>query len=297
MRVLLLGGSGILGTAMRATAPALPAGSSSGSPSSAQAAGATLLAPSHAELDVTDAAAVDRVVGQQRPDWILNCTAYTAVDAAESHEADAMRLNADAPAFLGAAAKRVGARVLHVSTDYVFGGVGTRPWREDDPVAPLSVYGRTKLEGERRLQASGAEAVIVRTAWLYGTVGKSFPRTMWDRARQGLASRVVADQHGAPTNAQDLAQWCWALVAREARGVVHASNAGACTWADVAERVYAAAGKPGLVTRVSSDEYPVPAPRPRYSVLDGARLESLVGAPRRSWEVALDEFLATLAKN
>jgi len=280
MKVLLLGGTGILGTALRATSPQ----------------GVAVSAPGHAGLDVTDASAVEAAVAASRPTWILNAAAYTAVDAAESHEAEAMRLNADAPAHLGAAARRHGARVLHVSTDYVFGGVGTRPWREDDPVAPLSVYGRSKLEGERRLQASGAEAVIVRTAWLYGDSGKSFPRTMWERATQGLASRVVADQHGAPTNARDLARWCWALVARDARGVVHASNAGQCTWADVAERVYAAAGKPGLVTRVTSEEYPVPAPRPRYSVLDGTRLESLLGAPRRAWEPALDEFLADLKR-
>jgi len=278
MNVLLLGGSGILGSALRASVPA----------------DARLSAPSHAALDVTDAAAVEAAVAALRPTWILNAAAYTAVDAAESHEAEAMRLNADAPAHVGAAAQRHGARVLHVSTDYVFGGVGTRPWREDDPVAPLSAYGRSKLEGERRLQASGAASVIVRTAWLYGATGKSFPRTMWERARQGLASRVVADQHGAPTNARDLAQWCWTLVARDARGVVHASNAGQCTWADVAERVYAAAGQPGLVTRVTSDEYPVPAPRPRYSVLDGTRLESMLGAPRRGWEAALDEFLGDL---
>lgn len=286
-RVALLGGSGILGSAMRETVPS----------------GTALVAPSHAELDVTDARAVEAFVDAfaraggshaASSTWIVNCTAYTAVDAAESHEAEAMRLNADAPGVLGAAARRVGARVLHVSTDYVFGGVSDRPWREDDVVAPLSVYGRSKLAGERALQASGAESVIVRTAWLYGTVGKSFPRTMWERARQGLASRVVADQHGAPTNARDLAQWCWALIARDARGVVHASNAGQCTWADVAERVYAAAGAPGLVTRVSSDEYPVPAPRPRYSVLDGSRLEALLGAPRRPWEAALDEFLGVL---
>jgi dTDP-4-dehydrorhamnose reductase len=232
----------------------------------------------------------------------VNCAAYTAVDAAEADEAGAMRLNADAPGFLGAAAARRGLRVLHVSTDYVFGGEGSRPWREDDPVAPLSVYGRSKLEGERRLIASGADALIVRTAWLYGTAGKSFPRTMWDRATQGLASRVVADQFGAPTNAEDLARWCWALMARDARGVVHASNAGQCSWADVAERVYAAAGRSGqarhaaLVTRVSSAEYPAPAPRPRYSVLDGSRLESLIAAPRRPWDAALDEFLGELAR-
>lgn len=288
MPVLLLGGTGILGSAIRATAPA----------------GGYILAPSHAQLDVTDARAIEAFVdgcapaGDARgaaPMWIVNCTAYTAVDAAESHEADAMRLNAEAPRILGAAARRVGARVLHVSTDYVFGGAGDRPWREDDATGPLSVYGRSKLAGEQALLASGAESLIVRTAWLYGTVGKSFPRTMWERARQGLASRVVADQHGAPTNARDLAQWCWALIARDARGIVHASNAGACTWADVAERVYAAAGKPGLVTRVGSDEYPVPAPRPRYSVLDGSRLEQLLGAPRRRWEDALDEFLSDLS--
>lgn len=287
MRVLLLGGSGILGSAMRSAAPE----------------GVVVAAPAHSALDVTDARAVDAAVeafardasAAAAPGWIVNCAAYTAVDLAESHEAEARRLNADAPALLGAAAVRHGLRVLHVSTDYVFGGVGTRPWREDDPVAPLSAYGRTKLEGERRLQASGAEALIVRTAWLYGETGKSFPRTMWERARQGLASRVVADQHGAPTHAADLARWCWTLMARDARGVVHASNAGQCTWADVAERVYAAAGAPDLVTRVGSEEYPVPAPRPRYSVLDGTRLESMLGAPRRRWDVALDEFLGALA--
>lgn len=284
MTVLLLGGTGILGSAMRATAPA----------------GVHIVAPSHAQLDVTDARAIEAFVdgcapaGDAAPMWIVNCTAYTAVDAAESHEADAMRLNAEAPRILGAAARRVGARVLHVSTDYVFGGEGDRPWREDDATAPLSVYGRSKLSGEQALLASGAQSLIVRTAWLYGTAGKSFPRTMWERARQGLASRVVDDKHGAPTNARDLAQWCWALIARDARGLVHASNAGHCTWADVAERVYAAAGASGLVTRVLSDEYPAPAPRPRYSVLDGSRLEALLGAPRRPWQEALDEFLADL---
>ena len=278
MKVLLLGGSGMLGSALRASLPA----------------GVLLQAPSHAELDVTDAAALRATFAESRPDWVINGAAFTAVDAAESQQEAATRLNADAPGMIGEAATAVGARVLHVSTDYVFGGAGTRPWREDDPCAPLSVYGRSKLDGERRLLASGAAALIVRTAWLYGRVGKSFPRTMWERATQGLASRVVEDQFGAPTNAADLAQWCWALIARDARGLVHASNAGHCSWADVAERVYAAAGAPGLVTRVSSAEYPTPAPRPRYSVLDGLRLESWIGAPRRAWAPALDEFLGEL---
>lgn len=284
MRVLLLGGSGVLGSALRASVPG----------------GVELAAPSHSQLDVTDARAVASTVAEfargSELAWIVNCTAFTAVDAAEARPDAARRLNADAPAFIGGAAVKHGLRVLHVSTDYVFDGTITRPLREDDPPAPLSVYGRTKLEGEQRLQASGAACLIVRTAWLYGDTGTSFVRLMWDRAQQGLVSRVVDDQYGAPTSTRDLAQWCWALMAREARGIVHATNAGHCVRAEVAERVYAAAGREGMVTRVPSSEFPAPAPRPRYSVLDGTRLESLLGAPRRSWEAALDVYLESLAR-
>ncbi len=284
MKVLLLGGSGMLGSSLRATCPGE----------------VSLSAPGHAALDVMADDDLARALDAERPDWVINCVAYTAVDAAESDEPRAWSLNAFLPEVLGGLAAMRGVRVLHVSTDYVFGAaasgsnVGTRPWREDDPCAPVSVYGRTKLLGERELIASGAEHVIVRTAWLFGDPGRNFPRTMWERAQLGLPSRVVDDQRGAPTSALDLAGWCWALLRADARGIVHASNAGEASWADVAEYVYAAAGRAGMVTRVSSDEYETPAPRPRYSVLDGSRLESLIAAARRPWQLALDDYLVTL---
>lgn len=284
----------MLGSSLRATCPG----------------DVSLSAPGHAALDVLADDALAAALDAERPDWVINCVAYTAVDAAESDEPGAWALNAFHPERLGGLAALRGVRVLHVSTDYVFGGagiaagagpsanpvadVGRRPWREDDACAPVSVYGRTKLLGEQALLDSGAEHLIVRTAWLFGDPGRNFPRTMWERAQLGLTSRVVDDQRGAPTSALDLADWCWALLRADARGIVHASNDGEASWADVAEYVYAAAGRPGMVTRVSSDEYETPAPRPRYSVLDGSRLESLIGVSRRSWQRALDVYLTTL---
>lgn len=283
MRALLLGGTGLLGTALQRSLPQ----------------GVRLHAPTRAELDVTDVDALERVLRATDADWVLNAAAYTAVDAAESHEREARRLNADLPATLGREAAARGISVLHISTDYVFSGRAARPWREDDACAPASAYGRSKREGELRLIDSGASALILRTAWLYGAEGKSFPRTMWERARRGESVRVVEDQRGAPTSAADLAGWCWALLASGAQGVVHAANAGATTWADVAERVYGRAGGSGRVTRVSAAEFAAAAPRPQYSVLDCSRLDVLLqecaAPPRRNWEAALDEFITELS--
>ncbi len=277
-RVLLLGGSGLLGSALRASVPA----------------DVVLEAPSHATLDACDGDAVARLLDATRPAWIVNCVAYTLADAAETDAARATQLNATLPAQLAALAAARGIHLLHVSTDYVFDGRASRPYREDDAPAPLSVYGRTKADGDAAVLASGAPALVLRTGWLFGPNGRCFPRLMFERARAGVPSRVVADQIGGPTATTDVATWMWALLARGVTGVVHASNAGQCAWADVAERAYAAAGRPGLVTRVTAAEYGAPAARPRYSVLDGAKLESLLGIARRPWDVALDEFLGTL---
>lgn len=279
MRVLLLGGTGLLGSAVRASMPV----------------GVTLDAPTRAALDVTSHDMLAHAIAESGADWIVNCAGYTAVDDAERHVDEARVLNADVPAWIGRAAKLAGARVLHVSTDYVFSGENTTPWREADLCEPRTVYGRTKLDGEQRLTASGADALIVRTAWLYGKSGRSFPRTMWERALAGQASRVVNDQHGAPTFADDLASWCWGLIAQQAHGVVHASNTGTASWYDVARHIYTRAGLSDAVTAVTSAEYAAAAPRPRYSVLDGARLDSLLSASRRSWQAALDDYLNFLA--
>ncbi len=278
MNVLLLGGAGLLGSALRATVPA----------------DVQLAAPPHARLDVTDAAALERGLDLARPDWVLLCAAYTAVDRAESEPEAAHRLNAQAPALLARLCAARGVRVLMPSTDYVFDGRGTRPWREDDPTGPRSVYGRSKRAGEVALFESGAQALVLRTSWLFGGQARSFPRTMWERARAGQDSRVVHDQRGSPTYAGDLARWIWALLSLAPTGVLHAANAGVASWAEIAERVYAAAGRAQGITRVASTEYPTPAPRPSYSVLDCARLDALLPLPRRPWGAALDEFLSEL---
>lgn len=279
MKVLLLGGHGLLGTAMRASAPA----------------SIEIAAPRRVQVDATDHAALARAVDAAEPDWIVNCAAMTAVDAAETSVDVAMRVNAEAVATIGALAHARGARVLLPSTDYVFSGPRDTPWREDDSTHPQSVYAKSKRAGEERLLASGAEALIVRIGWLFGDAGKNFPATMWQRASARAASKVVNDQVGAPTSTRDVAAWCWALMAKEARGVFHATNAGRASWFDVAQRVYAACGFADGVSGVSTATYGAPAPRPAFSVLDCTKLESFLGVTRRSWEAALDEYLATLA--
>lgn len=282
MRVLLLGGSGLLGTALQRTRPAE----------------VTLDAPPRAALDVTDVDALERRLRETDAQWVINAAAYTAVDRAESEEREARRLNAELPAALGRELAARGIPLLHYSTDYVFSGQSPRPWREDDACSPASAYGRTKREGETRLLESGVSSLILRTAWLYGHAGKSFARTMWERARRGESSRVVDDQRGAPTNAADLATWSWTLIRGDHRGIMHAANAGETTWADVAERIYLRLRSSGTVTRVPSSAYAAPAPRPRYSVLDGRRLDAALAAagapPRRHWDAALDAFIDEL---
>lgn len=278
VRVLLFGGSGLLGTALREAA----------SPD------AVLLAPSSAEVDVTHAPAVRRAIDAARPDWVLMSAAYTAVDQAESEPDRCRALNVDAVATVAAAARDVGARVLLPSTDYVFHGAPGRPWREDDPTDPQSVYARSKRDAELALEGSGAGALILRVSWLFGGARTNFPRAMWERAVARQDSRVVDDQHGTPTSVVDLSQWCWALMARDARGTLHATNAGATTRFGVAAHVYARAGFPEGVTPVPSSAYPTPATRPLYSVLDGSRLDALLPGQRRSWRDALDAYLASL---
>lgn len=279
MKILLLGGSGLLGSALRHAAPAA----------------VDLVAPPHAALDATDAAALDRALAHERPQWVISCAAFTAVDAAESHEAEAMRINAESVGALGRLAAAHGARVLLPSTDYVFDGPRDTPWREEDAPSPRSAYGRSKRAGEIALLASTSPALIVRTGWLYGRVGRSFPATMWARARARTPSRVVDDQLGAPTYADDLAGWCWTLIERGVTGTVHAVNAGEASWADVARHIYARAGFPEGVTAVSTAEYGAEAPRPAYGVLDCSRLDAVLAAdldsPRRHWRQAMDAYL------
>ena len=190
--------------------------------------------------------------------------------------------------------------MVHFSTDYVFNGRASRPYREDDDPEPLSVYGASKLAGERQLADSGARSLVVRTSWLFGLHGRSFPRTMWERARDGQAARVVHDQRGRPTYTVDLAKAVWKLIEGPQTGTVrprdtlHVANAGEATWFEMAKQVFEAAGVPDRVSPCTTSDFPRPAKRPAFSALDTSRYERLTGCALPRWEDGLARFLAEL---
>lgn len=246
-----------------------------------------------AEFDLRDAAATDAFVAEAKPAVVINCAAYTDVDGAESDPEAAFDVNAGGAENIAAAAERVGARVVQVSTDYVFDGTGDTPYAETDEPRPLGVYGRSKLAGERKVAEACSDALIVRTAWLYGHAGPNFIEKMLSLASSGRVLRVVDDQVGAPTNVRDLAGAILELIAVEATGVVNATNRGWCTWFEFAREILDLAGHEDVpIEPVTSEEFPRPAPRPGYSVLSLARLVSLTGKEPRSWQDALAEYLA-----
>jgi dTDP-4-dehydrorhamnose reductase len=274
MKTLITGANGQLGHSLQQTAPEL----------------AELICTDVAELDICDAAAVNAFVAQHRPELILNAAAYTAVDKAESEEALALRINADAVANLAAAARSQGARLVHVSTEFVFDGVSGVPYTPDAPTAPVSAYGRTKLAGE---QAAGEDALIVRTAWVYGPRGGNFVRTMLRLMAERDEVRVVADQIGTPTYAPALAAALWTLAENGAHGIHHYTDSGAASWYDFAVAIQEEALELGLIDRavpvipIATSDYPTPATRPHYSVLDKASTFALLGGAAPHWRVNL----------
>jgi dTDP-4-dehydrorhamnose reductase len=248
------------------------------------------------ELDITDAAAVTALVTRVRPDVVFNAAAYNRVDAAEAEPERAFAVNALGPQALAVAARDVGALMLHVSTDYVFDGASSRPYREDDPTRPLSVYGASKLEGERLVAASGAEALVVRTSGVLGRGGSaqkggSFVDRILEQARAGKPLRVVSDQVFAPTLAGDLADALLALARHGARGLLHVTNDGSCSWHQLAVAALAAAGLAAPVAAITAAELRLPARRPVYSVLDTSRYRALGLPPLRHWKQALGDAL------
>jgi dTDP-4-dehydrorhamnose reductase len=248
------------------------------------------------DLDVTDAAAVSAVVHSARPDVIVNATAYNKVDAAESESEEAFAVNAAAVLNLALAAKRGGALLVHVSSDYVFDGTQSRPYLEDDAPRPINAYGRSKRAGETMVEAVGAPALLVRTSGVFGPGGSrakggSFVDRILERARTGAALRVVDDQRFAPTYAPDLAGAIVALIASGATGTVHVANEGACSWYELALAALELSEVRARVDRISSAELAAPARRPAYSVLSTARYTERTGAPLRPWRGALAEML------
>ena len=273
-----------------------------------------VVAPTRAELDLADAEAIRAFVRELKPRWIVNPAAYTAVDKAETDVAAAFALNRDAPRVLGEEAARCGSAVLHFSTDYVFSGDGTVPWREDDAPAPLGVYGASKLAGEQALAASDAAHMIFRTSWVFGPRGKNFLLTILRFARERPELKIVADQYGAPTSACDLARLiehtirqCEAQAAktggslpdtvRERGGIFHACDAGETTWFGFAEEFIRLAQQAepqhtfATLTPISTADYPTPAKRPANSRMDGSKLERVVGFAMPSWQAATKEVM------
>ena len=238
-----------------------------------------------AELDVTDEAAVRRAV--RDADVVLNAAAWTDVDGAETAEGAAYAVNATAPALLAAAARESGARLVHVSTDYVFAGDATTPYDVTDPTDPRSAYGRTKLAGERAVLDAGG--YVVRTAWVYGATGRNFVKTMAALERQRETLTVVDDQRGSPTWSYDLATGLAELARSDAPpGVYHCTNTGEATWCDLARAVFEELGAdPARVMPCKTEDFPRPAPRPAYSVLSDRAWRDAGLTPLRPWRDAL----------
>jgi len=248
-----------------------------------------VIATDRSTLDLADPDQIRRVVREAKPEVIVNAAAYTAVDKAESEPELAMRINGFAPGVLAEEAKRLGALLVHYSTDYVFDGEKATPYVEDDIPNPVNVYGQTKLDGERAIQAVGCRHLIVRTSWVYGARGKNFLLTILRLASEGRELRVVDDQVGAPTSSFAIAQATTELVRAGARGLYHLCAAGAASWCMFARAILARAGIEAPVTAIRSEDYPTPARRPRNSRLDCTRLLEDHGLALAPWEEALSE--------
>lgn len=276
MRLLVTGAGGMLGgDVCRATT----------------VAGHELLAYARGELDVRDAPAVEAVVSRERPDAVINCAAWTDVDGAEEAVDEAFAANAAGAANVAAAADSAGAWTIHVSTDYVFDGRKREPYIESDEVGPLSAYGRSKLEGERGIAAAAPDShTIVRSSWLFGTGGSSFPKTILRLAGERDFLTVVDDQVGCPTFTGHLAPALVALAESRAAGLLHLAASGSCSWYEFARELVASAGLGCEIRPGRTADLGRPAARPEYSVLVSERTE----APRlSSWQEGMAEFMAS----
>lgn len=276
MKALVTGAAGMLA---RALVPAL------------ERAGHAVVAPPEAECDVTDFEALARAARAAEPDWVFHLAAYTRVDDCESDADRAHLVNGLGARNAALAAAAVGAGVLAVSTDYVFGGAGSRPFREHDAVAPISVYGASKWAGEQAVRDVNPRHLVVRTAWLYGAGGPNFPDAILARARSGGPLRVVDDQRGSPTWTADLAGGVLALLERAEFGTYHVTGSGDCTWHEFAVAACEIAGVPAPVAAIPTAELGRPAPRPAYSVLHNGLFEHVTGRRLPHWRDALRRYL------
>jgi dTDP-4-dehydrorhamnose reductase len=243
------------------------------------------------ELDVTDRAALRREVEASRPDVVVNCAAWTAVDRAETEPDAAYRVNVLGASNVAEAARRVGSRVVYFSTDYVFDGTASEPYDEEASTGPLSVYGRTKLQGEQATREANPDHLILRLAWLYGSTGHNFVRTVLRLAREKDQLRIVDDQVGSPTFTEDVVHQLWTAIEEGCSGTYHCVNAGQASWYAFATRIVRRLGLSVPVVAIHTTDYPTPARRPAYSVLANRKFELEGLNSMRAWEDALDDCL------
>ena len=285
MRILLTGRSGQVGYELQRALASL----------------GDIIAPDRAELDLAQPPTIERALAAHQPDIVVNAAAYTAVDRAEAERDLAVTVNAAAPVVIAREAARLGALLVHYSTDYVFDGEKKAPYIEDDAPNPISVYGASKLEGEKAIRASGCRHLIFRTSWVYAARGKNFLLTVLRLAGERPELRIVDDQFGAPTTARMLARATEAVLARpwddRASGTYHMTAAGRTTWCGFAREIVAAKGLATPVVPIRTEEYPLPARRPRNSVLDNTRLHRTFGVHLPNWQEGLSQTLAELARD
>jgi dTDP-4-dehydrorhamnose reductase len=296
MRIVVTGAGGQLGQALKerglnkGTLDLKERGFNKGAPE-----GWDWLFTDVAELNITDRGAVEAFFDSERPDVVINCAAFTDVDRAETERAAAFSVNRDAPGFLASAAARRGAAMIHISTDFVFNGAGSRPYTEDDAPAPINVYGESKLAGEEAVTKAAPHGAVIRTSWLYSPWGKNFVKSILRVAADREEIRVVSDQVGCPTSADSLAGAIVAMIPRlGTMDLYHFCDSGAVSRADFAAEIIRGAGLECRVEPVASSEYPSPAERPAYSALDTKKIARAFGLATRPWQQPLAECLNEL---
>lgn len=283
MKILITGVNGQLGTAFGLIAPAWPQHQ--------------FILKTRTDLDICNGADIRDTLVQTGAQALVNCAAYTAVDKAETEQEAAFAINATAPGIMAAVCKDLGVKLVHISTDYVFSGEKEQPYRTDDPVQPVNVYGASKQKGEEAVLQSGADAAIIRTSWVYAPFGANFVKTMVRLMQSRPEVGVVADQYGSPTNAIDLAHAIAQMLesAHWQSGIYHYSNEGVISWYDFALAIRDLGGFSCEVKSLTTPEYPTPAKRPHFSVMDKSRIQEVFGIKLRPWKESLAECLHQIA--
>lgn len=249
-----------------------------------------------AEMDIVNKELVDEGIRTLKPDYLINCAAYTAVDKAETEKDLAFAINSDAVKNLALACKANGVKFMHISTDYVFDGTAQEPYSEDNPVNPTNVYGLSKLKGEQQASRNDKDVIIIRTAWVYSTYGNNFVKTMLRLMKTKPEISVVADQEGSPTYAHDLAAAILHIISsgKWVPGIYHFTNEGVISWFDFAGEIKNLSGSSCIIHPITTEQYPTPATRPKYSVLDKTKIQQIFDVKLKSWKESLQKCLAKM---